>query len=345
MDFKDYYAVLGVAKTAGTEEIRKAFRALARKYHPDVAKDKKSAEEKFKEINEAYEVLGDPEKRRKYDELGMAWKEGAGFAGRSSAKGTGGRTSNRRNSGRSRSGGGFEYQFDGTGFSDFFEEFFGSRQQRPGFGGFDTSAGESRGADVEADMLVSLEEVLSGGTRPVSLKWTENCGSCGGSGVAGRGECSSCHGSGSREVARKFQVRIPVGIREGQKLKVSGQGGEGGSGGNPGDLYLRVRLARHPDFRTEGNHLFHDLDLAPWEAVLGCTLSVPTLGGRVQIRIPPGAQPGQQMRVRGAGLPGMDGVKGDLHVVLHIAVPTELSEAERKNWERLAEESGFRPRG
>jgi curved DNA-binding protein len=326
IEYKDYYKILGVERDASEDDIRKAFRRLAQQYHPDVAKNKKEAEEKFKEINEANEVLGDPEKRKKYDALGANWKQGAEFRPPPGWEAFGGGA----RGGRRGHNGGVEFEFGGTGFSDFFEQFFGGHE---GFrdldgstprGGFrQPAAGPERGHDIESDILVSLHEALNGSVRQISLRRQD--------------------GSTS-EAAETFRVRIPAGVTEGRLIRVPGKGGEGFNGGEPGDLFLRVRLARHPDFRVKGADLYHDLQLAPWEAVLGATVSVPTLEGSVSLKIAPGAQPGQQLRVRGRGLPQDGGARGDLFAVISLATPEEISTDERKLWEQLAAQSAFNPR-
>ena len=341
VEFKDYYKILGVARNAGEEEIRKAFRKLARQYHPDVAKDKKAAEEKFKEINEAYEVLSDPEKRKRYDELGANWKQGAGFRPPPGWE---------RRARRSGSGAqpftDFEFHFGGTGFSDFFEQFFGSSGGRRSGTHFQEGFQEAsqRGQDVEADILVTLEEASSGSIRPVSLQRNVLCERCGGSGEINQRACPECHGSGQTANVENYQVKIPAGVRDGQRLRLAGRGEAGIGRGPAGDLFLRVRLAKHPDYRVAGDDLYLDLDLAPWEAVLGAQVSVPTLGGPISIKIPPGAQNAQKMRIRGHGLPLHSGGRGDLYVVLHVQVPDRIGERERTLWEQLARESRFNPR-
>ncbi|HEV2455814.1 MAG TPA: J domain-containing protein [Verrucomicrobiae bacterium] len=316
VQYKDYYETLGVARSASEGEIKKAFRKLAREYHPDVAKDKKRAEEKFKEINEAYEVLSDPAKRKKYDELGPNWKSGAEFRPPPGFDGF------RPGRGRSGAGAGpgtegFEFEFGGTGFSDFFEQLFGSAGgRRGGFGGFGNAEEETtaRGRDVEGDIMVTLEEAEHGAVRTVSVR--------------------------HRSKTETHQVKIPAGVAEGQLLRIAGRGEHGSGGGQAGDLYLRVRLAKHPDFEVEGHNLIYEAELAPWEAVLGCEISVPTLDSRVHIKIPSGTQSGQKLRVRGRGLGG----KGDLFVVAKITVPSHVSDREKKLWEQLKEESKFNPR-
>ena len=342
--FKDYYEVLGVSRQASEEEIKRAFRKLARKHHPDVAKDKKTAEEKFKEINEAYEVLSDPAKRKKYDELGADWKQGAEFRpppGWEEAFRAG------RGAGGPGRGGDYEFHFGGTGFSDFFEQLFGSMGRGRGGarprGGFEEQPAGERGADVEGDIMVSLNEALHGAVRTVTVRHNGACGRCQGSGVWRQQPCPECEGTGESARTESHKVKIPAGVIEGQRLRIPGRGGAGSGPAESGDLYLRVRFARHPDFEVEQGNLFHELELAPWEAVLGASVAVPTLEGRVNIRIPPGTQNGQRLRVRGRGL-GKEGQRGDLFAVARIHVPAQVSEAERRLWEKLAAESHFNPR-
>jgi curved DNA-binding protein len=320
VEFKDYYAVLGVPRDATDDQIKQAFRKLARKYHPDVAKDKKSAEEKFKEINEAHEVLSDPAKRKKYDELGADWQ--AGYP-------TGGpRGGPYRSRGFAKSNG-QEFHFGGTGFSDFFEQFFGgsgfAENGPASFAETDSAHGPRRGSDVEGDILVTLREVMQGTTRPITLQTTDP--------TTGRTE------------AHQFTVRIPPGAPEGRRIRISGKGTPGVEGGGAGDLYLRVRYAAHPDFRTRDGDLFYDVPLAPWEAVLGTELVVPTLEGSIKLRVPSGTNHGKQLRVRGHGLPlGRSGARGDFYAVVNIRLPVHLSAAERKAWEHLGAISDFNPR-
>jgi curved DNA-binding protein len=343
--YKDYYEALGVARTASDSEIKKAFRKLAREYHPDVAKNKKQAEEKFKEINEAYEVLSDPAKRKKYDELGPGWQSGAEFRPPPGWQSPGG---SRRGgfAGRGRPDMDSDFRFGGTGFSDFFEQVFGARGRSGGFGGpaMEEEDFAERGRDIEGDILVTLDEVMHGSVRPVSVRRAAPCDACGGTGRRGRQICGDCSGTGQAARTETHQVKIPAGVAEGQRLRISGRGEAGSGGGEAGDLYLRVRLARHPDFEVEGHNLIYELDLAPWEAVLGASISVPTLSGHVNIRIPPGTQSGQKLRVRGRGLPERGGAQGDLIVTTRIQVPEAVEVSEKKLWEQLAKESAFRPR-
>jgi curved DNA-binding protein len=348
VQYKDYYQILGVSRTASDTDIKKAFRKLAREYHPDVAKNKKQAEEKFKEINEAYEVLGDPAKRKKYDELGPNWRAGSEFRPPPGWEKFGGA---REYTGRGARGEEFEFQFGGTGFSDFFEQLFGSMGGRGAAGGFGRRGGSmedefarERGRDIEGDIMVTLDEAVRGSVRSVQVRRGVPCERCGGTGVRGRQPCEACGGTGQVAKTETYQVKIPAGVAEGQRLRVAGRGEAGMGGGAAGDLYLRVRLAKHPDFEVSDHNLIYEADLAPWEAVLGANISVPTLNGRVNIRIPPGTQAGQKLRVRGRGLPQRGGGNGDLIVTAKVEVPTTVSESERKLWEQLARESRFNPR-
>ena len=320
VQFRDYYETLGVPKNATSDDLRKAFRKLARQHHPDVAKDKKNAEEKFKQINEAYEVLSDPAKREKYDRLGSGWQqyEQGGGAGGGGAQ---------RDGARRGAGGGAGFDFGGTGYSDFFEQFFstGSRFGRGGGGGggaerpggfdFFQQKEAGRGADVEADISVPMEEALRGARRSVSLRRAD---------------------AGSSGKVETYEVKIPAGVHEGQKIRLRSRGEAGRGGGESGDLYLRVRLAPHPDFRVENGDLYHDLALSPWYAVLGTEVNVPTLEGTVNLKIPAGSQVGRRFRLRGRGLPLAGGKRSDLYVQVGVTLPEELSAKQKKLWEELA---------
>jgi curved DNA-binding protein len=317
--FQDYYETLGVARTASAEEIKQGFRRLARLHHPDVAKNKITGEAKFKEINEAYEVLGDPDKRRRYDELGPHWQD----ADRSVPPSHGGPPP----SGPDEPG----FEFGGTGFSDFFESFFG--QRAGGFAaGHGFSADEAErgggfaqpGRDIEADLLVTLEETLHGSQRKITLRRP----------AAGP----------EPERTNTYQVKIPAGMREGQRIRLAGQGGPGQGGAAPGDLFLRVRLARHPDLRVRGDDLHCEVALAPWEAVLGGKVPVPALDAAITLRVPPGTVAGTQFRVRGQGLVRDNGSRGDLYATVQLQVAASVSPDERALWEKLAATSTFNPR-
>lgn len=311
VEYKDYYKLLGVERSASADQISRAYKKLARQYHPDLNPGNKQAEEKFKEINEAYEVLKDPEKRKLYDQLGPNWQHGQNFQGAP----------------------GFEnmhfsfngQSFDGAGFSDFFETLFGgARSSRGGrnnagfgadpFGGF--SARPRRGRDVEAELSLSLEDVARGGKRSVTVQTSGG--------------------------PKTLEVNVPAGIREGAKLRLAGQGGAM-PGGTPGDLFLRVRYLPHAQFRVDGDNLQSDVWLAPWEAVLGARVPVRTLDGEVELTIPAGTSSGRKFRLRGKGL-GSAAARGDQLVRVMIRVPEQINESERALWERLAENSSFSAR-
>ena len=320
VQFKDYYETLGVARTASADEIKKAFRRLARIHHPDVAKNKTAGEAKIKEINEAYEVLGDAEKRRKYDQLGANWEHGEEFS-------SPGQETYRRSA--HFPDGSAPFEFTGTGFSDFFEAFFaGSRDHPESFRRTSAYADDAtlaaRGHDAEADILVTLEEALHGVARQVTVRRVDE------DGAPGRTDT--------------YQVKIPSGVREGKRIRLTGQGGPGRAGGPAGDLYLRVRLAKHPDFRVEGPDLHYDVELAPWEAVLGKQVKIPTLDGSANLNIKPGTQAGAVLRLRGLGLPKDDAHRGDLYATVNIEVPATVTDDEKKLWEQLAAKSSFNPR-
>lgn len=309
VQFKDYYEMLGVPKAATADEIRKAFRALARKHHPDMAKkkEKAAAEAKFKEINEAYEVLGDPEKRKKFDTLGADWQSGGGFQPPPGWE---------QQRGGMPQGGGQEFHFGGTGFSDFFEAFFGGQPgARQGGGGMGDprmrQQAPRRGQDIEADVMVTLSEAVEGTKKTISFRRSET------------------------GPAETFAVKIPPGVHAGQRIRLAGLGAPGPMGGEPGDLYLRVRFAQHPEFRVEGNDLVHEVALTPAQAVLGTDVQVPTMDKPVRLKVPAGTQPGQRFRLRGLGLPKGGGERGDLHIIAEIEIPRALSEKERALWEQL----------
>jgi curved DNA-binding protein len=319
--FRDYYEALGVPRDASSDDIRSAYRKLARRYHPDVNKDDPDAEDRFKEISEAYEVLRDPEKRQAYDRFGENWKAGQDVSG---ASGFGG-FDPRGGGGAGGGPGGFQdvrFDFGGGGggggadFSDFFEGLFGGRARAgggprtAGFDGFST-----RGGDQEAVLELSLEEAARGGRRKITLA-----------------------------DGRDYEVSIPQGVRDGQLIRLAGEGGQGMGSGPSGDLLLRVRLRPHPRFRVEGRDLHVDLPIAPWEGALGADVEVPTLDGTVTAKVPPGSSSGRRLRLRGQGMPAAKGEPGDLYATLKIMVPKEVSGEEREAYERLAEVSDFDPR-
>ena len=325
MDFKDYYSMLGVAKGANAKDLKQAYRKLARKYHPDVNPGDKSAEAKFKEINEAYEVLGDPEKRKKYDELGANWRAYEQAAG--GAAGFDPSQFSRWNVefGGSPSGGGGGYRTmtedemremfgDANPFSDFFQMFFGDAV--PGDAtrrGRQTRGRAAReGRDVEHELELGLEDAYHGTTRRLTLK----------------------HDGHSRTV----NVRIPAGVGEGSRVRVSGEGEHGSGGAKSGDLYLRIHLAPHPQFERKGRDLYVQVPVPLTTAVLGGEADVKTLGGKsLRLKIPATTQNRQVFRLKGQGMPalGKSDDQGDLYATVDVQLPRELTPEQRKHFEEL----------
>jgi DnaJ-class molecular chaperone len=330
--FKDYYDVLGISKTATEDDIRKAYRTLARKYHPDVNPGDKSAEEKFKEINEAYEVLSDADKRKRYDELGPNWRAGSdftpppgwqnvnvNFSGFGDGPGTG------RGS---------------SGFSDFFESLFGGRRGARAGPGF-----QMRGEDIDAEITLTLEEAHRGVMRRVSLQVNELCPDCRGTGLKDGKSCPTCGGSGVIRRERSFDVTIPAGARDSSVVRLAGQGTPGVNGAPSGDLFLHVRIERHRLFDIVGeDDVQVEVPVSPWEAALGAKVTVPTLDGNVEMTVPAGMQSGKRLRLRGQGLNKRNGGRGDEYVKLKIVIPPKLTAKEKQLFERLAAQSYFDPR-
>jgi curved DNA-binding protein len=299
MKYKDYYKILGVARGAGEDEIKKAYRKLARKYHPDVSKEA-DAKEKFQEVSEAYETLRDKEKRAAYDSLGSGFRQGQDFRPPPDWFDRFG-------------GGGKAEDLHGVDLGELFESMglFGRAQRRSGgFGRRSAFPGE----DYEVPVRLTLEEAYRGTERTVQLD--------------GRG----------------FTARIPRGATDGQRLRLRGKGGPGMNGGPAGDLYLQIALEPHALYRASGHDLDIEVPLAPWEAALGAEVEVPTLEGRVTMKVPPGSKAGQKLRLAGKGLPKPGGGAGDLYAVLSIAVPATLTDSERKLYEELRQTSRFDPR-
>lgn len=340
VQFRDYYEALGVNTNASEDEIKSAFRKQARKYHPDVNPGDKSAEEKFKEINEAYEVLSDPEKRKHYDTLGPNWKAGEEFR-----PPPGWQQESRVDFGDMGDifgGAGGMGGAGAGGFSDFFETLFGGGRRagrsRRGGAGF-----SMRGRDIEAEIELTLEEAHRGGRRSISLQVMESCPDCRGTGTKdGKAVCSTCRGAGVVQRPKTLEVTIPPGVRDGSVIRLAGQGEPGANGGPPGDLLLRVRLRPHRLFDLTGdNDVQVELPVAPWEAALGARVSVPTLEGPVEMTIPAGTQAGQRLRLRGQGLNRRDGRRGDQYAKLKIVNPPRLTSAERELFEKLRDASRF----
>ena len=309
MEFKDYYKIVGVPRDASAEDIRRAYRRQARKYHPDVSKEPR-AEERFKELGEAYEVLKDPVKRAAYDRLGANWKEGQEF-----------RPPPDWNAGFESPGGGFT-RGETADFSDFFDALFGR-----GFDGRGARAPfHALGEDRHAKVLIDLEDAYGGATHTITLQVPD---------VDGEGRVAL------RE--RKLNVTFPRGVRAGQILRLAGQGGPGEGQGQAGDLYLEVEFRPHPLYRVEERDVYLDLPVAPWEAALGAAIKMPTPSGMVELKIPPGSTAGTRLRLKGRGIPGS--TPGDLYAVLQIALPSADDEATKTFYRDTAKRfSAFNPR-
>lgn len=300
MKYKDYYKALGVARDAGGDEIKKAYRRLARKFHPDVSKEA-NAEERFKDVSEAYEVLSDEKKRAAYDQLG-SHRGGQEFR---PPPDWGSRFGQRGFS---------QSDLGGMDLGDIFSQMFGGGAGRAGSQGF---TGGMRGRDVEAKVRISLEEAYAGAEKNLHL-------------------------AAPGQSPRTVKVRIPAGALPGRRLRVKGKG-EASMHGEAGDLLLEIEIEPHPLFRLEGKDIYLDLPVTPWEAVLGASVTVPTLSGNIRMRIPAGGKSGQKHRLPGRGMPEQDG-KGDFYVVARIVMPTEVSDEERALYERLAGLSRYDPR-
>lgn len=323
--FRDYYEILGLSKDSKPADIKKAYRKLARKYHPDISKEK-DAEEKFKELSEAYEVLSDPDKRSKYDSLGHNWKNGQDFQ---APPGSGDFHYEYHGPGSHRS-----YTFDdmGGGFSDFFESLFGNAGGRTGESHRKNTRGGTgvppiNGQNHEANIEISLDEAYSGTQTRLKYQATE---------VDANGTV--------KPVLKDFETRIPAGVTEGTLIRLKGKGGQGYNGGKTGDLYLRIHLKNDHRFTVNKHNLETEVKITPWDAALGTTLSIPTLKGKTSIKLKAGIQSGQKLRVKDKGLPlGKDKGFGDLIVAIKIVVPEKLSEQEKELFEKLKQVSTFKP--
>ena len=306
MEFKDYYKIMGVERDATQDEIKRAYRKLARKYHPDVSKEA-DAEVRFKEVGEAYEVLKDTEKRAAYDQLGANYQGGQEF-----------RPPPNWDSGFEFSGGANGGQ--GADFSDFFSSLFGSQFR----GGAGHASRQAKGEDHHAKILISLEDAYQGATRTITLRVPE---------VDVQGHVITKE--------RMLNVAIPKGVREGQHIRLTGQGSAGISG-KTGDLYLQIEFQPHAFYRVDGRDIYLDLPVTPWEAALGATVKVPTLGGVVELKIPEASVSGRKMRLKGRGIPGNPA--GDCYVILAIALPAADTEAAKNLYKKMAQELDFNPR-
>lgn len=355
---RDYYDVLGVSKTATDEEIKKAYRTLAKKYHPDLNPGDKEAEEKFKEINEANEVLSDPTKRSQYDQFGHAGAQqgfgGSGFGGFG--------------------GSGF------GGFEDIFSSIFGGGRRSSG----STSSRPRQGDDIEQTVVIDFMESINGCKRDIKINIEEECSSCGGTGAYSKKDinvCSRCHGSGSvvveqnslfgriqtqttcpkcggkgQEITRKCEacggksrlkktkditVNIPAGVSDGMSMRLEGKGFAGYNGGPAGDLYIHVKVKKHDEFKREGDDIFLEIPISVTQAVLGDNIDVPTVHGSVNLKIPAGTQSHTKFRLRGKGAKNVRSKNyGDQYVVVIIQTPTNLSSEEKKLYEQIKKHEG-----
>ncbi len=340
---KDYYAVLGVSRSASDGEIKKAYRKLARKYHPDVNPGSKQAEAKFKEVGEAYDVLSDPEKRKRYDEFGRAAFDGgfdpSVFRRRGGGAGRGGRTA------------GFDFGpftggtggAEGPSFEDLFSDLLGGTGRRrargsgPEFG--------VRGADLEQPIAVSFEEAARGATRDLEIARDVVCEACGGAGVLSGGQtCPTCLGRGSVRRRERVTVKIPAGVETGSRIRLAGKGGAGAGNGPAGDLFLVVEVTPHRWFKREGDDVRLELPVTVAEAALGTKVDVPTLDGPVALTVPPGSSSGTTLRLRERGIQRLKGGRGDQLVTLKIVLPKTLDETSKALLEEFARRSPVDPR-
>jgi DnaJ-class molecular chaperone len=338
LEYKDYYKTLGVDKDADDKAIKQAYRRLARKYHPDLNRSKGAAD-RFKEINEANEVLSDPEKRRRYDTLGADWQRYA-QAPRGAPWDSGPFP------------GGYRVEYSGDpgdlgGFSDFFRTIFGdlgARRNRRSADVFDLfgpagtrpEGGRTRGQDYQASIEISLEDAFHGARKSVSLEIDEPCSACDGSGHSDGRRCSTCKGRGGETGRRDLEVKIPAGVKTGSRVRVSGKGAWGGSGGGRGDLYLTITVSEHAMYQRRGDDLHVDLPITAPEAALGATIDVPTLKGKVSMKVPPGTSSARTFRIPGYGMPHLKGGGvGDQLVRVRIVLPPNLTDRERELYEQL----------
>ena len=319
---KDYYQILGVSRNASEKEIKQAYRRLARKHHPDLNPGDKSAEARFKEINAAYEVVSDPEKRKKYDQFGDRWEYAE-----QSAK-AGGQERVRWDFGKG--GSTFEYG-DLSEFGDIFSGLFGdsgigSRMKR----------GPQRGQDVESAIEVSLEEAYHGSARVIQLETAEPCTACGGTGRVGNRVCTICSGAGAKAIPRRLEVKIPAGVRDGSRIRIAGEGVPGRAGGSKGDLYLVVKVLPHKLFERKGDDLYAEVSVPLATATLGGEVRLPTLNGNLSLTIPPETQNGKVFRLAGKGMPQLGNSKyGNMFAKVKVVLPTNLTGEEKKLFERL----------
>jgi len=318
---KDYYQILGVSRNASEKEIKQAYRRLARKHHPDLNPGDKSAEAKFKEINAAYEVLSNPEKRKKYDQFGEQWEYAEQFAK------SGGQERVRWDFGKG--GTTFEYG-DLSGFGDIFSSLFGDS------GKGSRMRGPRRGQDIESTIEVSLEEAYHGSKRVIQLQTEEPCTACGGTGRVGNRVCTMCNGAGGKIIPKRLEVKIPAGVRDGSRIRIAGEGVSGRAGGKKGDLYLVAKVLPHKLFERRGDDLYTEVSVPLATAMLGGEVRLPTLNGNLSLKIPPETQNGRVFRMAGKGVPQLGNSKyGNMFAKVKVVLPTNLTEEEKKLFERL----------
>lgn len=337
MQFKDYYKILGVPRDADEKAIKSAYRVKARQYHPDVNQADAGAEEKFKELNEAYEVLKDSEKRSRYDRYGSDWEryQQAADSGTTSGRDfsdwfSGGRSTGRSTRSQQQSG-------EATGFSDFFETLFGdtfgrtSTRHRP-------RQQPQRGQDFEYALEISLADAYAGTTRRFDVQVQERCETCHGTGLNGSAVCAVCGGEGHIRRTKTLEVKVPAGVRTGSKVRIAGQGSPGIAGGPNGDIYLNITVKPDTRFELDGDNIRTDVEVPLYTAILGGVARVPTMDGTVELRIPKGTQNGQLFRLRGKGMPSLNSkARGDLLARVKVRLPTDLSDDELELFEQLRE--------
>ncbi|MEA2586229.1 MAG: molecular chaperone DnaJ [Thermomicrobiales bacterium] len=347
VQFKDYYQTLSVERSADEKAIQAAFRKLARKHHPDINPGDKQSEERFKEINEAYEVLSDPEKRKMYDRFGEDWQRyrDAGFTGNEPTGG--GRPGPAFDdydfgswfTGQSQGGQSHRVEFgeNASGFSDFFQTLFGGLGNRRG-GFVPPRTSRRRGEDIEVSLEVSFDESFRGASRRFEVQTHEPCTTCNGTGIARGATCPTCDGSGVVPKAKTIEVKIPAGVTTGSRIRVAGHGGAGQNGGPNGDVYLRVTVQPDSRFERTGDDLRTEVEVPLYTAILGGEALVSTPTGRVAMTIPPETQAGKLFRLRGQGMPRLKGGKnerGDLLARARIVLPTTLTDRERALFQQL----------
>ena len=325
---RDFYQVLGLPRTASADDIKKSYRRLARQYHPDLHSGSKKAEmeKKFKELNEANEVLSDPDKRKKYDQYGAQWEQAEAYE-KARQQGGGGPQGFRWE--QAGPGGGAD--FNSEAFSDIFENLFRGSGRAGG------SRGSSvPGQDLEAEVELTLREVLTGVTKRINLREPVTGPACQGTGTVRGRTCQTCLGSGSTTELKTIEVKIPAGVQEGTRVRVGGKGQLGSNGGKRGDLYLFVRIKPDPVFRREGSDIHVTLPVYPWEAALGAEVMAPTLTEPVKVKVPPGSKADSKLRLKDKGLPSAGGGHGDLFLHLQLVVPPTVTEEERAVYQRMA---------